>query len=131
MDDVRRRTVDAFADRRALSFRSKSARGPAGIRGLGTRRRRTDRRSRHPERTRRAGFSFLLPRRVLNPLPLGRATTLVVKAEVAGREPPLDRASQRRPPAPAVGVTAAFSVSRVVNSLDEASLHAWTVAREP
>src|SRR2546430_5510828 len=79
--------------------------------------------------TRRSCSSFPLLRGVLSPLPLGRAATLVVKAEVAAGEPPLDHSSQRRSPAPAVGITGAFSVARIVDSLDEGSLHAWTVAR--
>jgi len=74
--------------------------------------------------TPRSCSPFPLLRGVLSPLPLGRAAALVVKSEVAAGEPPLDHPSERRSPAPAVGRTAAFSVARIVDSLDEGSLHA-------
>jgi hypothetical protein len=46
-----------------------------------------------------------------------------VKAEVAGREPPLDRSTQRCAPAPAVRVAAAFPVTWIVDSLNDAPRH--------
>jgi len=59
----------------------------------------------------------------LRALPLRRAAALVVQPEIARREPPLDRATDRRTPAPAVRIAAARAVARIVDSLHDAALH--------
>jgi hypothetical protein len=44
--------------------------------------------------------------------------TLVVDAKESGREPPLDRSTDRRAAAPTVWLAAAHEIPRIVNSLD-------------
>lgn len=48
---------------------------------------------------------------------------LVVDSEPPGREPPLDRPSDNRASAPAVRITAALVVARIVDPLDDRPLH--------
>lgn len=60
----------------------------------------------------------------VRPLPLLNGAVLVVKAKVAGREPPLDGAAQRGTSAPAVRVASAGAVARVVYPLYQRLCHA-------
>src|SRR3954447_2155701 len=80
------------------------------------------------------GFSLSLRRSwqldggVLRPLPRCGSAPLVTDAEVAGRKPPLERAPERRRPAPAIRSAATRSVARVVDRPENASFHAPSVA---
>jgi hypothetical protein len=69
-----------------------------------------------------------VPVRSLRSLPLRQCPILVAKAEIAAGEPPLERSAQCSPPAPAVEIAAAFTIARIVDSLKNASPHAWSVA---
>jgi len=88
----------------------------------------------------RSGFRPVLPvrrlpqplwhrRRTVRPLPLRLDRTSVGKSEVTSREPPSNRATQRRPPAPALRITSAVPIARIVESLEQASGHLWSVTR--
>jgi hypothetical protein len=61
--------------------------------------------------------------------PLGRAAALVVDAEEPGWEPPSDRSADCGAAAPAVGVTAALAVMRVVYPPNQSPAHVCTVRR--
>src|SRR5215813_14240526 len=63
------------------------------------------------------------------PLPVVKGAVLVVQPEEPARKPPLDRTSQRRSLAPAVRVTAAGAVSRVMYPLRQRPAHGIKVAR--
>jgi hypothetical protein len=60
---------------------------------------------------------------VLISLPLRRGSTLVVHSEQLCREPPLDRAANRRAATPTVGIATAFAVARIVDTLEHAPAH--------
>ena len=62
-------------------------------------------------------------------LPVVKGAVAVVEPEEPAWEPPLDRPSQRSSPAPAIRVTAAAAVSRVMYALRERSAHWIKVAR--
>jgi hypothetical protein len=64
-------------------------------------------------------------------LPCRKGRVLVVEAEVAGREPPLDSPADRGPPAPAVRVAGVLKAMRVVEPMKKRVRHRRAAYREP
>lgn len=56
-------------------------------------------------------------------LPLGEGCVLVVKAEVASRNPPLQRTSDSGSVTPTVGIAAALATVRVVEPVEKRVRH--------
>ncbi len=60
---------------------------------------------------------------VVAALPVGQRVILVVQANEASGQPPLHRSTKHGSTAPAIRIASAFAVRRVVDALENASLH--------